>query len=87
MNRWLFVGEVVCIALQFERSASTNGERAIEKRLKRDDELLPAERPARPAVDPPGRLIEPTRAYIMTEELFGVAVLLEPSRVDEDSLW
>ena len=47
------------VAVQFERGASANGEGVIEKRLKRDDELLPCERAARPVVFSPCRLVEP----------------------------
>ena len=39
------------VALQFERGASADDERVIEKGLKRDDKLLPCERAARAAVN------------------------------------
>ena len=62
MDLRLLVGEEVGVALQFERGTSADGERIIEKRLKRDDELLPGERTARAAVDAAYRLVEPARS-------------------------
>jgi hypothetical protein len=84
MNLHLFLREVVGIAVQFERGASADGERVIEKRLKRDDELLPSERTTGAPVNAPCRLVEPARTYIMAEELSRIAMLLEPRRVDEN---
>jgi hypothetical protein len=49
MDLRLLMREVVGIAVQFERGATANGEGAVEKRLKRDDKLLPGERTARAA--------------------------------------
>jgi hypothetical protein len=78
--------EEVGVALQFERGASADDEWVIKKRLKRDDELLPDKRTAGAAVDPPYRLVEPARTHIVAEQLSRIAVILEPRRVDEDSL-
>lgn len=65
MDLQLFVREVVGVAMQFERGPSADGERVIEKRLKRDDKLLPGERTARAAVNPPCRLVEPARTHVV----------------------
>ena len=86
MDLRFLVREEVGVTLQFERRPSAEDERIIEERLKRDDELLPGERTARATVDPADRLVEPARTHIVAEQLSRIAVVLEPRRIDEDSL-
>lgn len=52
------------IALQLEGCPAANGETIAEKRLQRDDHLLPAKLPARAPIDSAGRLLEPARGDI-----------------------
>jgi hypothetical protein len=69
MNLHLFLREVVGVPLQFERGTSADDERVIEKRLKRDDKLLPGKRTAGAPVNPSCRLVEPGRTHIVAEKL------------------
>ena len=85
MNLLHFVRKVMSVALQFERGASADDKRSMEKRLNRDDDLLPSQRAARAAIDAARRLFEPVPADIMIEELAGVALPPEPCRIDEHS--
>src|SRR3981189_3147212 len=81
MNLLFLVRKVVGIAEQFERRAAAYRQRVIEISLTGKDECLPGEGTARTAVNAPRRLVEPTRADIVAEQLARIAVSLQPRRV------
>src|SRR6202040_1659649 len=78
--------EVMRKALCFERRAAADEHRILKHCLKRDDDLLPGTRSARPAVDAARWLFEPARAYIMTEELPRITSRVKPSGIYQKAL-
>jgi hypothetical protein len=54
-----------------------------KKRLERDDDLLPAQRAARPAIDFSGGLFEPVPCNVMAPQVRRESMATEPSGIDQ----
>ena len=82
-------------SLEFERCPAADGEWISQQRLEGDHHGLPPEALMagigrrlrnRPAVHSPRHPIEPAVGYVFVAQASGIAVLLKPGRVDDESL-
>lgn len=87
MDRLGLLREVMGKALELERGAPADHDGVIEDDgLERYDGLLPGELAAWLAVDAASGLLKPASGDVVTDQLAGVAVLLQPCRRDEKTL-
>ncbi len=87
MDRLGLLREVMGKALKLERGPPADHDRVLQDDgLERYDGLLPGELATWLAIDAASGLLEPASGYIVTDELAGVAVLLQPSGGNEKAL-